>query len=99
MKKKYSAEQREQLLLEWKASGMSAPKWCRKMRIPYQTLAHWRQTISSSPTTPSFIEVVDKPSNLSQGYLEVFYANARIRLNFSSEETVRAFLKVLRSLE
>lgn len=98
MKKKYSAQQREELLSACKNSGMGAVKWCRANKIPYQTLAHWRKTIKTAQKKSSFVEIVDKPI-LQHNHLEVRYANAVIRLNLSSEGALRLLLKVLRSLE
>jgi len=98
MKKKYSAQQREELLLECKNSGLSAAEWCKQNDIPYQTLAYWRQTIKAGQTKDPFVEILDKPT-IQHNHLEVRYANAVIRLNLSSEGALRLLLKVLRSLE
>lgn len=98
MKKKYSAQQRDKLLREWEASGLSAPEWCKKKKIPYQTLVHWRKTIKTGRHQPSFVEIVDQPK-IQQDSLEVLYGKATIRLNLNSEAALQLLLKVLRSLD
>lgn len=98
MKKKYSDQEREKLLREWEASGLGATEWCRKKKIPYQTLVHWRNTIKTGSGRSSFIEIVDQPK-IPQDYLEVLYGKATIRLNLNSEVALQLLFKVLRSLE
>lgn len=57
---KHSKEDKEQLISEFKASGLSMTKWCHEKQIPISTFNGWIKKGSKkikSITTPKFVEL------------------------------------------
>ena len=64
MSKKRTKEEREKIIADYKASGLSMTKWCNANGIALSTLTGWingkKTNTSTSKSKAKFVEVIRK---------------------------------------
>ena len=66
-----TADQWQALVNEQKASGLSAPKYCKQNNIAYASFSKWRKQLTKPPTeseSPAFIELTTPSQPESQSW-------------------------------
>lgn len=79
-----AAARREQILSEFKASGLSAYAFARKYPLPYTTIIQWLRRARSAPKDICFTEV-ELPAPASEPLILEVGAHVRLRLTSSSQ--------------
>ena len=65
----------EEKIKDWKASGLSAQKWCLENGENYHTFKYWRQTLKKPKLQPLFEELKEEEPNLD---IELCYGELKI---------------------
>jgi|SRR6478736_2261524 len=89
MRKRYTAEQREQLVAEVRATGASAGKVAKRMGVTPSSAYLWVKAAASEASAPVFARVVPAkskpPTVISQMVLEVGGAKLHVGEDFDAD--------------
>jgi hypothetical protein len=87
---------------QWQICGKSMTAWCREQNISIHTFYYWRKKLRSTSSILSenqnkFIELIDKPNNLSGISLEYCGVIVHLRKDFHSASLINC-LQALRKI-
>jgi transposase-like protein len=94
--RRWSGEERRQLLAAQEESGLSLWAFARESGIPYTTLAHWKRSVAGGPRLVP-VEVVQE-AEPRHAVLEVVVGGVVVRVPRDAEEALLArVVRVLRA--
>lgn len=78
---RYSAEEKQQIIEQWKQSGLSRRAFCRQQNLSYNSLTHWtrKKRNRSRSVTSDFVPLKIKPAT-EQVFAQIETGGKRIQL-------------------
>lgn len=87
-----AAARREQLLVEFERSGLSAAEFVRQHGLTYTTFCGWRKRREGGKALPSFVQVEVAPCVGAEGLVIELGNQARIHIHSQKQAALAARL-------
>jgi transposase-like protein len=91
-RRRAAAARREQLLVAFERSGLSAAEFARQHGLSYTTFCGWRKRWERAKGLPAFVQVEVAPSTAPEELVIEFGAGARMRVHSEGQMALAARL-------